>query len=197
MKTLLNFGVGWLIAILIMALIFFLLAGCSIFPQKQIQQATEISKLTAKEQTTVYITKIQTSPLTVICWVGIGLGFFAFLSGNGWGLKLMASCAVVICGALILASATAWIAVATKWLILLAICAAAVATVLLLYAIFVKGRALREIIGNVEDIKKISSIPNTKVDPDAPIGINTILKKQSSSTKAVVASIKKNLVPAK
>lgn len=191
---------------LLLALLF--LSGCFGFSRTDtnlakkhgISSVVELSKLTAKEQTTVYITKIQTSPLTVICWVGIGLGFFAFLSGNGWGLKLMASCAVVICGALILASATAWIAVATKWIILLAIVAAAVALGLLAYAIFVKGRALKEIVAGVEELKT-TALPVGSWENNFPSGpgpaARKALSKQSPSTKAVVASIKKTLVPPK
>jgi hypothetical protein len=187
----------------ITALLF--LAGCSIFPQKQIQTAAEMAKLSPKEQTTIYITKTlsQTDWLTTVCIVGGLVGFFAFLGGQGWGLRLAATGAMGICVILMIASAAAWIAVATKWLVILAACAAAVAAGLLLYAIFVKGRALKEIVAGVEKIRKtadeqLSDSELLGCEAENPIlsGITEALSKQSPSTKSIVSSIKESL-PAK
>jgi hypothetical protein len=181
---------------LIITLLF--LSGCQWFAKKEIQSAVEISKLTPTQQSTVYITKTlsQTNWLITICLLGVGLGFFAFLSGNGMGLKIMASCAVVICGALILASAAAWIVVATKWIILLAVISAAVALIALGYAIFIKGKALKEIVAGVEKIKDTIGLDITIGREQLLEGglINNVLaNNQSPSTQAVVASIKESL----
>ncbi|MBE3142920.1 MAG: hypothetical protein IMZ61_03235 [Planctomycetes bacterium] len=173
--------------LLIFTLLF--LSGCTWFAKKEIQSATELSKLTPTQQSTVYITKTlsQTNWLVTICLLGVGLGFFAFLSGNGMGLKIMASCAVVICGSLILASAVAWIAVATKWIIILAVIAAALGLAALAYAIFVKGKALKEIVAGVQKLKDNVLIAGQETKT------MEILSDQSPSTKSIVASIKESL----
>jgi hypothetical protein len=165
---------------IIMSLLF--LSGCGFLHKQEIKQATEIAKLTPTQQTTVYIDRVmkQTDWFVTICLIGGVLGFIAFLSGNGIGLKIIAGCAFGICASLAMASAAAYIVVITKWALILAAVSALVAFGLLLYAIFVKGRALKEIVAGVQAIKN-----------NTPISV--ALHGQSPSTKAIVSSIKESL----
>jgi general stress protein CsbA len=108
-------------------------------------------------------------------------------------VKLIASCVAVICGALILASAAAWIVVITKWVLILAVVSAVVGVCVLAYTVFIKHKALTEIIAGVEKIKAAMVQVKGVEPPVAVADIPSILSDQSPTTKAVVSAIKAKL----
>jgi hypothetical protein len=175
-----------------------ILVGCASLAPKPALSAIELSQYTPAQQSIVYVTKTlsQMNWTITACLFGIGAGVFAFMSGNGMGIKLIASSVATICVALVLASAAAWVAVATKWVIILAVIAAGIGLIALAYAIFVKGKALKEIVAGVQKIKtELTPVIGTPTVPPLST-IGAILAEQSPTTQAVVASIKATLVPA-
>jgi len=119
---------------LLWALIVFLLlsvSGCSVLggstpdPMPELTPGQSITK--AIEHTNWLVT---------LAVIGAGAGFFAFLNGNGVGLKLIAACLVII-------SLTLMISWAAKWIAVVGI----VGSVgLLIYTIWTKNKAIKEVV---------------------------------------------------
>ena len=168
MKTILKFIT---IAVTVIFILFLLIAlgGCHgkarmILPEPGTQLMTKMI--------------IQNNWLLTISILGIGTGFFAFLNGNSKGISIMASCFVVTSYILMVAKFATWIAIITM----------VGAIVLLVYTIWIRQRALKEVVAGGEEFKS-----------NVPIDLKTNFNgsqyaNQSKPTEKLVKSIKKKLI---
>jgi low affinity Fe/Cu permease len=164
-----------------MTLIFFFIlvfsSGCFNFGKRP-------DDVIADEDTSTEISTIiriirKTDWIVTLSILVAGAGFFAFLNGNGIGLKLMATAFVVLGIVLMLA----------RFATLVAVIALSAAVLLLFYTIFIKSKALREIVVGVESARKkfASDVPEIKAELDKT------LSEQSESTKTIVKTIKQSM----
>jgi type IV secretory pathway VirB6-like protein len=157
-----EYWVGFIIAwIVFMAIV---CSGCSILGDKP-----------PVDPKTVYLDKVihKTNWMATIAILGIAAGFFAFLNGNNAGLKIMASCFVMLSIVLMVARFAMLIAVATG----------VGAVGLLGYTIWLKRKALLEVVESVEHGKANGGW-------DSEFVKNAI---QSPTTTNIVKSLKKVL----
>ncbi len=167
----------WLSTI-ILAIIFIFIAlnsGCSLF---QTSPADKIASLPETPQQQLFQTLAKTNWLFTLSVVGVGAGFFAFLNGSSKGLQFMAACFVVISLIIGLTRYSAWIAAI-----------AMIGTVcLMIYSVLVKGKALREVVQGVQNIRSIAGDrPN---EDDTLYALSSV---QSKTTEAIVKAVKGKL----
>lgn len=132
-----------------------------------------------------------TNWLATIGIIGMGLGVFAFFSGNTkFGIAGTIACFIVL-------SVSLAVARYHETLALYCIITATVGTMgMFAYTIFVKNRALKEIITGIQnfkdDLKKKGGIkPTIFAPPDVIISeLKTVLSNQTDSTQELVAKIK-------
>ncbi len=177
----------WLIPLLIIILLITLafLGGCSIF---QMSPADKIAALPTTGPEAMFQTLKKANWLFTLSIVGVGAGFFAFLNGSSKGLQFMAACFVVL--SLIIG--------VTKYSAVIAAIAMIGAVCLMIYSTLVKGKALREVVQGVQDIRDekamdtmVGEIGNKAVAKDI---VNEYLDyTQSKTTKAIVKSVKGKL----
>ena len=168
----------WLTIIFILCFIGLMLiavmcSGCSLF---QISGADKIASLPETPQQQLFQTIAKTNWLFTLSVVGVGAGFFAFLNGSSKGLQFMASCFVVL--SLIIG--------VTKYSAVIAAIAMIGAVCLMIYSTLVKGKALREVIQGVQDVREEVSTDHYIVD-------NALNNIQSKTTKAIVKVVKGKL----
>lgn len=116
--------------------------------------------------------------LTAFCVLGIGLSVFALANGNKLGLAGIAASGATLVACLTVARYAIWIA----WLGLVVSVVGAAS--ICIYTIFIKNRALKEIVNNIEKFKEDGQ---TLVFKDA---LKTYLNEQSNSTKTIVKKVK-------
>jgi len=169
----LNFCVVIIFAILWAILMVLFISGCSALGGST---PSPLPDLTPGQSLTKALAN--TNWLVTLAIIGAGAGFFAFLNGNGIGLKLIAACLVVI-------SLTLMISWAARWIAAVGI----VSSIgLLIYTIWTKDRAVKEIVG-----------ANKSFYDHQKSGIQEIFKgyqgiQQSSSTEKIVKNILKKIV---
>ena len=172
----------WLILLLIavILIIIALNSGCSLF---QMSPADKIASLPETPKQQLFQTLAKTNWLFTLSVVGVGAGFFAFLNGSSKGLQFMAACFVVISLIIGLTRYSAVIAVISM-----------IGTVcLMIYSVLVKGRALREVVEGVQNIRyeltdNGDDVTIAKDRIDGYLGFS-----QSKTTKAIVKAVKGKL----
>lgn len=113
--------------------------------------------------------------------LGMAAGVFAMLNGSKMGIPAIVACAVSLFMALAVARFATWMAVCG----MVGACAAVAISVI------VKNRALKEVVGNVRDIKESASNGGSKkvLCKD----IKSTLLKQTKSTQKLVGKIRTKL----
>jgi len=112
--------------------------------------------------------------------IGVGAGFFAFLNGSSKGIQVMASCFVVL--SLIIGM--------TKYSAVIAAIAMIGAVCLMIYSTLVKGKALREVVQGVQDLRYIEGQMNSADSQDIAAIMSSV---QSKTTEAIVKAVKGKL----
>jgi len=130
----------WLVLALVVTLLFFLfcMSGCHMFSNPPAPTPVPTSGGEAIMQ---IVQKMDW--LVTLSILAVGAGFFSFLNGSGKGLKLVATAFVVL--SLTLA--------VTRFSTLIAGLAAASASALLVYTIYIKSKAIKEIVSGNEQWK--------------------------------------------
>ena len=172
----------WLSTI-ILAVIFILLAlnsGCAIL---QPRGGDTIADLPTTGSEAMFQTLKKANWLFTLSIVGVGAGFFAFLNGSSKGLQFMAACFVVL--SLIIG--------VTKYSAIIAAIAMIGAVCLMIYSTLVKGKALREVVEGVQNIR-YELTDNGDDITIAKDRIDDYLDfSQSKTTKAIVKAMKGKL----
>ncbi len=141
---------------------------------------------TAKEQ--LFQSIASTNWLLTLTIIGCGAGFFAFLNGSSKGLQFMAACFVTLSIVLGLNRYSAWIAGF----------AMVGAVILVVYTVWVKNRALKEVVQGVQNIRESSFIHNEPGLPNRTINMAKTITEglddvQSIITKSIVKAVKGTL----
>ena len=158
--------------ILLISCILFL-SGCAMFQPKS--QESKLAKLPKTPTQQMFQTIAKTNWMFTLSIFGVGVGFFAFLNGSSKGLQLMAACLVVISLIIGLTRYSALIAGVSM-----------VGTVGLLgYSMWVRKKAIKEVVQGVQGIRTIAS---KKIVVDAYLS-----GAQSKTTKSIVKKIKDTL----
>ncbi len=177
-----------LMALCIMLLIFLALAcsGCAIL---QPRGGNTIADLPTTGPEAMFQTLKKANWLFTLSVIGVGAGFYAFLNGSSKGIQVMASCFVVL--SLIIGM--------TKYSAVIAAIAMIGAVCLMIYSMLVKGKALREVIQGVQNVRDIGSsldghVTENNVDMNHSDVITSYLDNvQSKTTKAIVKAVKGKL----
>lgn len=118
--------------------------------------------------------------LVTLSVLGIAAGVFALLNGSKIGIPVIVSCAVALFMSLAVARYATWMAIFGL-----------VGSVLVVaVSILAKNKALKEIVSNVQVIKKVATSNGNVVSQEE---IEKTLKNQAKSTQKLVAKIKKSL----
>ena len=151
------------------------LSGCAMFQSKS--QESNLAKLPKTPTQQMFQTIAKTNWMFTLSIFGVGAGFFAFLNGSSKGLQLSAACLVVISLIIGLTRYSAIIAGISM-----------VGTVGLLgYSMWVRKKAMTEVVQSVEDVKENPAVKDER-------GITSILSQaQSKATEAIVKVIKTKL----
>ncbi len=173
---------GVLLAIIIILLIFltFAAGGCSLF---QMSGADKLESLPTTGPEAMFQTLKKANWLFTIAVLGFGAGFYAFLNGSNKGLQFMAACFVVI--SLIIGI--------TRYSAVIAVVSLIGAVCLMIYSTLVKGKALREVVEGVQNIRyeltdNGDDVTIAKDRIDDYLGFS-----QSKTTKAIVKAVKGKL----
>lgn len=113
------------------------ICGCGLIPQHD-------NPIPDNPTDIIYRTVEKTNWLVTLSILGVGAGFFAFLNGGSKGLQIMAACLVVL-------SLTLGVMRYSIWIAALAVISA---VALVIYTIYIKSKALREIVAGGETFKK-------------------------------------------
>ncbi len=158
-----------LMTLLLSVILFF--TGCAMFQPRT--QESDLAKLPKTPTQQLFQTIAKTNWMFTLSIFGVGAGFFAFLNGSSKGLQLMAACLVVISLIIGLTRYSALIAGVSM-----------VGTVGLLgYSMWVRKKAMTEV---VEGVQLIKEEPTIKYGP----ALDTF---QSKATKKIVKTIKDTL----
>jgi len=122
-----------------------------------------------------------TNWLVTLAILGMAAGVFAFINGSKIGIPVVISCAAALFMSLAVARFALWMAVFGM--------VGAVAAVAI--SILVKNKALKEVIGNVKDIKESATNGGTK--KEICKDIKAALGKQAKSTRKLVNKIRAKL----
>lgn len=148
--------------------------GCAIF-QPRANPGSLLADLPTTGTEAMFQTLKKANWVYTLAIIGVGAGFFAFLNGSSKGLQFMAACFVVL--SLIIGM--------TKYSTIIAAIAMIGAVCLMIYSTLIKGKALREVIKGVENVRTIS---------DATTVIDGYLSdEQSKTTEAIVKAVKNKL----
>ena len=145
---------------------FFALGGCVAL--RPIQTTQELIPQTQKEAFFQAVQK--TNWLVTVSIIGISISIFAFINGNRGAMAAAVAC--FVCLSISLAVA--------RYATFIALVGTGVSLVLSGYTIFIKNKALREIVKEIQEFKE-----------DVPVwSIKDYLNKQSKTTKEIVKKIK-------
>ena len=173
--------------IIVILFLFFIAfaGGCAIL---QPRGGDTIADLPTTGPEAMFQTLKKANWLFTLSVIGVGAGFYAFLNGSSKGIQVMASCFVVL--SLIIG--------VTKYSAIIAAIAMIGAVCLMIYSTLVKGKALREVVQGVQDIRNeeamdtmIGKIGNKAIAKDI---VNEYLDDaQSKTTKAIIKTVKGKL----
>jgi len=110
--------------------------------------------------------------------LGIGISVFALVNGSRWGFAGLAGCFASLAATITVSRYAAW----------MAILGMIGAILLALYTIFIKNKALKEIIKGVQNYKDFN-----KVEVNKDLLKHYLDKSESDSTKNIVKEVKKTL----
>ncbi len=164
-------GISIILVLMIAMSLAVLLQGCTVFQHKP---TVEVIPQTQKEL--LYKSVMKTNWLVTAAILGIGLSAFSFMNGGKYAMASAAACFIVL---------TMSLAVA-RYATVMAIGGTVVSFGLSIYTIFVKNRAIKEIVGNIQHLKR--ETPLTYVGE-----VKEFLNNQSNTTKEIVASVKKKI----
>lgn len=153
----------WLILLLFVGI--FVLIGC---------QPSQPEIITSPGSQLLVKTIVKSDWLVTVSIIGIGAAFFAFLNGYKNSINILAACLIVLGTYLMIA----------KYGVLIAVLAMIGSVSLLAYTIFIKHKALKEIIQGIQNVKRLDT-PEKKDDVN-----NTLSNSQTETTKEVVKKIK-------
>lgn len=146
-----------------------LFAGCAVFQPRT--AGDSLAELPTTGTQAVFQTLKSNNWLFTLSLVGVGAGFFAFLNGSSKGLQFMAACFVVLS---LIIGVTKYSAIIAAVTMIGAVC-------LMIYSTLVKGKALREVVQGVQNLRNSSVATAT----------DSFLKDtQSKTTEAIVKKIK-------
>ncbi len=149
------------------------LAGCSVsFQPFGGQKSTSLVDENSTPKQIVYETVKKTDWLITVSIIGIALSVYAFFAGGRNSLPAIAACGVCLTLSLTV-KAFGWY---------LAIVGLVMAGLTAIYYIFIKTKALKEIVKNIQQYKD-----------DENLLIRAALADQSKTTKQIVKDIKENL----
>ena len=157
-------------ALIVMMGFMVFICSCSVFPRRT---APEFIPKTQKEL--LYRSVMQTHLLLTAAIIGIGLSMFSFINGGKHAMAAAVACFIVL---------TMSLAVA-RFATVMAIVGTLVSFGLSVYTVFVKNRAIKEVVKNVQDYK------NAHPKGIELSGFKNYLSDQSETTKAIVNSITK------
>ena len=171
----------WLIPLLIAVILIIIVlnSGCAIL---QPRGGDTIADLPTTGPEAMFQTLKKANWLFTLSVIGVGAGFYAFLNGSSKGIQVMASCFVVL--SLIIG--------VTKYSAVIAAIAMIGAVCLMIYSTLVKGKAIREVVQGVQNVRDYpldGTIINELAD-DLDGILDTV---QSKTTKAIVKSVKSKL----
>jgi len=161
-------------------------SGCAVFQPKPPGSVIADLPTTGPEAMFKVLTK--TDWPFVLAIFGVGAGFFAFLNGSSKGLQFMAACFVVLS---LIIGLTRYSAIIAAVSMIGAVC-------LVIYSIIIKGKALREVVQGVQNIRDTGSldghVTENNVDMNHTDVVTSYLDNvQSKTTKAIVKAVKGTL----
>jgi len=168
-----------LATIIILLVVMATCSGCSIL-QPRTNPGDALANLPTTGTEAMFQTLKKANWLYTLSIIGVGAGFFAFLNGSSKGIQVMASCFVVL--SLIIGM--------TKYSAVIAAIAMIGAVCLMIYSTLVKGKALREVVQGVQDLRYIEGQMNSADSQDIAAIMSSV---QSKTTEAIVKAVKGKL----
>ena len=141
--------------------------GCNLVPQQPDNYMPE------DPANIIYRTVEKTNWLVTLSILGVGAGFFAFLNGGSKGIQVMAACLAVLCLTLGVIRYSTWIA----------FFGAVSAVGMVTYTVYIKNKALKEIVAGGEKFKSDTWDDATKDF------LESQAQNQSPTTKKIVDGI--------
>ncbi len=167
----LTFIIKAIVVIIFTLFLMMLLFGCSLLP------TSGGSIITGPVSTPIqqlYKAAKNSNWLVTISILGVAAGAFAFLNGSKMGLPCIGASCISLFMALAVARFSMWMAVFGLIGSLASVC----------ISVLVKNRAVKEIVTNVQDLKKAGWMP---------IDAKKIILKQTKSTQKLVQNVKSKL----
>ncbi len=162
----------FLITLLLSVMLF--LNGCAILQPKT--AGDKLANLPTTGTQAVFQTLKGNNWLFTLSFIGVGAGFFAFLNGSSKGLQFMAACLLVLSLIIGITKYSAIIAAITM-----------IGTVGLMgYSMWIRKKAIKEVVEGVQDVREETTIDNYVVDAALNLA-------QSKTTKSIVKKIKATL----
>lgn len=175
----------FIVAFGMLAAAIFILCGCA--PHYSPVPAAQIMPAPVTHAAALIQTVYKTNWLATIGIIGIGLSVFAFLQGWKQGIPALLSCAAIL--GLTLTVTRYGVVLAFGGLVLLAL--------FILYQIFIRNKALTEVVTGVQTIRDTFK----KTPADGGVVLPAVTKQladaQSPSTVKLVEQIKSTLPPVK
>ncbi len=165
-----------IVAVMFLIFIALMINGCTIL-QPRGSGNTLADLPTTGTEAMFQVLKKQNWLLTLSV-IGVGAGFFAFLNGSSKGIQVMASCFVVL--SLIIGM--------TKYSAVIAAIAMIGAVCLMIYSTLIKGKALREVVQGVQNVRG-----QLTERSEEQMLLNELGSEQSKTTKAIVKAVKGKL----
>ncbi len=154
------------------AILFF--SGCALFQSRS--DIDSIANLPTTGTEAVFQTLKGNNWLFTLSFIVVGAGFFAFLNGSSKGLQFMAACLLVLSLIIGITKYSAIIAAITM-----------IGTVGLMgYSMWIRKKAIKEVVQGVQEIREEVSTDNYIVDAALNLA-------QSKATKKIVRKIKNTL----
>ena len=165
-----NYDILWFIGLIIGVLMCLLLSGCQLPSLTPLHPTTSISPL---QNLTEAVTK--TNWIITISILGMALAVVAWMNGSKMAIGIMAGCGVAM-----------WLQLTVvRYASILAWAGLVFALGIVLWTVFVKNRALKEIISGIQKYKKSKNVCT----------IREHLYQQCKTTKKLVSQIKKKEKP--
>ncbi len=186
MKSVLGFTIILILCLILLILLAAMSGGCAIFQPGG--GGGTLADLPTTGPEAMFQTLKKANWLFTLSIVGVGAGFFAFLNGSSKGLQFMAACFVVI--SLIIG--------VTRYSAVIAVISLIGAACLMIYSTLVKGKALREVIRGVQNVRDAGSLDGHVTENNVDMDHNDVISSyldnvQSKTTKAIVKAVKGKL----
>ncbi len=172
------------VVIIVTILILMAVSSCAML-QPRANPGDALADLPTTGPEAMFQTLKKANWLYTLSIIGIGAGFYAFLNGSGKGIHIMAACFVVL----------SVIIGVTRYSAIIAAISMLGAVALMIYSTLVKGKALREVVRGVEDVKLADAVRSS----DSTLGLtelgisNKLAEYQSKTTEAIVKAVKGTL----